>query len=349
MQDGVATTSIVTHPRKTHNRPMTTTKLAPLHVIAGAGQIGPLLADRLLARGLRVRMIKRGAFADVPAGVETVSASVADGRAAAEAMRGASVVYNCANPRYNRWADELVPLTRGIAEGAARVGARVVALDNVYMYALPPDGRLAEDTAIAPVAKKGRLRAEAAQVLLDAHARGDAPIVIARAADFFGPRGTRSIFGDRFWQKLLAGKAVELLGDPEQPHSYTYTYDVADGLAVLGNVDPLRSDGADVYGRVWHLPTLPAETTATWVRRFAAAAGVAPRFTVLSPLVLRIAGLVLREAGELPEMIYQWRSPFRLDDAPYRARFGAQPTPLTDAVAATMAWARETYARREAA
>ncbi|HET7504247.1 MAG TPA: NAD(P)H-binding protein, partial [Kofleriaceae bacterium] len=125
-----------------------------LHVIAGAGQIGPMIADRLLARGYRVRMIRRGAFSDVPAGVETVSASVADPAAAAEAMRGASVVYHCANPRYHRWAQELVPLARGITEGAAKNGARLVALDNLYMYRVPDSGRLAEDTRIEPVSRK---------------------------------------------------------------------------------------------------------------------------------------------------------------------------------------------------
>ncbi len=44
----------------------------PLHVIAGAGQIGPMIAERLLARGYRVRLVRRGAFTGAPAGAETV-------------------------------------------------------------------------------------------------------------------------------------------------------------------------------------------------------------------------------------------------------------------------------------
>src|SRR6185436_11477069 len=182
------------------NTPATVT---PLHVIAGAGQIGPMIARRLLEHGYRVRMIRRGAFSDVAAGVETVAASLADPGAAAEAMRGASVVDQCANPRYHRWAEELVPLARGITDGAARNGARLVALDNLYMYRIPADGRLAEDTEIGPVSRKGALRVEAAAVMLDAHARGDLAVTIGRAADFFGPRCATSILGDRFWTKLL--------------------------------------------------------------------------------------------------------------------------------------------------
>jgi nucleoside-diphosphate-sugar epimerase len=337
--------SVAMHPRKVYPGRMSShDTTAPLHVIAGAGQIGPMVAERLLARGYRVRMIRRGAFAEVPAGAQTASASLADPAAAAEAMRGASVVYHCANPRYHRWPEELVPLARGITQGAARNAARLVVLDNLYMYKLAGDGRLAEDTEIAPVSRKGALRAEAAAVMLDAHTRGDLPVAIARPADFFGPRCTNSVLGDRFWSKLFAGKPVEVMGDPEQPHTYSYGPDVADALVTLGLTDPSRSDGADVYGRVWHPPALPADSTRTWIERFASAIGAEPRFTRLSPLLLRLASLFIPEAGELPEMMYQWRSPFRLDDSRYRARFGATPTPLTEAVAATVAWARARYA-----
>jgi nucleoside-diphosphate-sugar epimerase len=322
------------------DRPSITTAL---HVIAGAGQIGPMVAERLLARGHRVRMIRRGAFGETPPGVETVSASLADPAAAAEAMRGASVVYHCANPRYHRWAQELVPLARGITEGAARNGARLVALDNLYMYRVPADGRLAEDTELGPVSRKGELRAEAAAVMLDAHTRGDVSVVIGRASDFFGPGCTNSILGDRFWAKLFAGRPVELLGDPDQPHSYSYGPDVADALVTLGLVDPTLSADADVHGRVWHLPVHPAESTLTWVTRFAHAIGAEPRFTRLSPLLLRIAGWFIPEAGQVPEMIYQWRRPFILDDSQFRRRFAATPTPLPRASAATVAWARARY------
>ena len=326
-------------------RQITPATLTPLHVVAGAGQIGPMIAKRLLEHGYRVRMIRRGAFSDAPAGVETVSASLGDPGAAAEAMRGASVVYHCANPRYHRWAEELVPLARGITEGAARNGARLVTLDNLYMYRVPADGRLAEDTPIGPTSRKGALRAEAAAIMLDAHTRGDLSVVIGRASDFFGPRCTNSILGDRFWTKLFAGRPVELLGDPDQPHTYSYGPDVADALVTLGQIDPTLSTGADVYGRVWHLPALPAESTLTWVTRFAYAVGVEPRFTRLSPLLLRVAGLFLPEAAELPEMIYQWRTPYILDDSQFRARFNVAPTPLATAANATLTWARAHYHR----
>ena len=145
----------------------------PLHVVLGAGQIGPPVARRLLARGLAVRMIRRGRFgAELPAGAEGVSADVTDAAALAAALTGAAVVYHCVNPIYTAWATQLVPMTRAIADGAARAGADLVVLDNLYMYGRAPEGVMREDTAVAPCTRKGALRAEAAEVLVAARARG---------------------------------------------------------------------------------------------------------------------------------------------------------------------------------
>src|SRR5437899_9953552 len=68
---GVAMRACKAHPWRMTTR-QTPSSSSPLHVIAGAGQIGPMIAERLVARGFRVRMIRRGAFSNAPAGVETV-------------------------------------------------------------------------------------------------------------------------------------------------------------------------------------------------------------------------------------------------------------------------------------
>jgi nucleoside-diphosphate-sugar epimerase len=317
---------------------MKTPHIAPLHVIVGSGQIGPQVAERLLARGLRVRLVRRGTFRDTPAGAETVVANVSDPNDATQALRGASVVYHTANPRYHRWPEELVPLARGVVAGTSAAGARLVALDNLYSYEVPPDGRLSETTRVAPISKKGALRAAAAAAMLDADARGEAPVAILRASDFVGPGVKNSILGERFWTKLFAGKAVETMGDLDQPHTYSYGADVADALVTLG----LASEAA--YGQVWHAPALPAESTRAWMERFTALAGRDLRTQKLSPLLLRAASLFIPEAGELSEMMYQWRTPYVLDDSKFRAAFGSVPTPLRAVVRDTFAWASAEYA-----
>jgi len=44
-------------------------------------------------------------------------------------------------------------------------------------------------------------------------------------------------------------------------------------------------------------------------------------------------------------MMYQWRTPYVLDATKYRARFGAEPTPLATVLRDTFAWASAEYAR----
>ena len=60
----------------------------------------------------------------------------------------------------------------------------------------------------------------------------------------------------------------------------------------------------------------------------------------LPKLAVRGLGLVNPMLRELAETYYQFGEPFVLDTSKYQAAFGAAGTPLTDAIAATVAWYR---------
>jgi nucleoside-diphosphate-sugar epimerase len=303
-----------------------------LHVIFGTGQIGTRIAQRLVARGLRVRMVSRSAKAS--AGIEAVAGDARDTAFAIEAARGAAVVYDTLNPLYPDWKRDLVALGCGPLAAATAAGAKLVALDCLYMYGAPA-GPMTETSPVAPVSKKGALRAELAALRLDAHARGEVRVAIARASDFFGPALPNSWFGTRFFERALAGKTAELLGDPDQLHSYTYADDVASALVELGAAD-------DATG-VWHVPTLPAITSRELANHVGAALGRPVTVKKLPRLMVRALGIVMPIMREMPEMTYQWEMPFVISDAKFRARFGTAPTPLADQIATTVAWARRTY------
>lgn len=166
--------------------------MGEIHVVFGAGQVGPHLAARLLAAGRRVRVVKRSASA-LPAGAELAAGDAADPAFCKEVARGASVLYHCMNPPYfaKAWADQLPRLADNLVAAARAAGARLVVLDNLYMLGRPADGRLDEETPFAPRSRKGETRARVAQVYVDAHQRGEAPVVIGRASDFYGPLGPR--------------------------------------------------------------------------------------------------------------------------------------------------------------
>jgi nucleoside-diphosphate-sugar epimerase len=307
----------------------------PLHVILGAGQIGTRLAQLLLDRGVRVRQVRRGPAGPARPGLEWRSGDITDLAFAEEATRGAAVVYDCMNPQYHQWNELLLPMARGALHGAAKARARLVALDCLYMYGRPT-GPMTEDSPLVPVSKKGELRVALGALRLDAHRRGDVAVAIGRASDFFGADLPYSGWSDRFYRRVLAGKSAECMGDPDMVHSYTYADDIATALAVLGSRD-------EAPGRVWHLPTPPAETTRALASRLGRALGIDIEVKRVPKLVLRAAGLFVPFMREVVEMTYQWEVPFVIDDSRFRAAFGVGPTPIETAVAATAAWARRHY------
>jgi nucleoside-diphosphate-sugar epimerase len=300
-----------------------------LHVVLGAGQIGPRVAELLLARGHQVRIARKSSSPSRIPGLSTVRLDVRDPEAVRRVSDGATAVYHCVNPLYHEWPALLLPIVRGITEGTRRSGARLVALDNLYMYG--DTSRMNEASPIGPVSRKGVLRAEAGKVLLGAGA------AIGRAADFFGPDTPLSILGEHFWSRVLAGESAQLFGDPDQLHTYSFTPDVAAGLVALG-----ARRGTE---GIWMLPVQPAETTRAIVERFAAAVGRPIPISTIPTWVVRALGIFDRNLRELAEMTYQWKQPYVVEDAKFRAVFGIVPTPWDAAIAETVAWAETRWAK----
>lgn len=315
-----------------------------LHVVFGAGQVGPLLAARLAAAGHQVRLVRRSPKDTGLGGVQIVRANALEAGEATEAARGATAVYHCLNPASysaKAWAAELPRLQDSLIQAAARAGARLVVLNNLYALGHTHGRPMTEASPLAPCSKKGEIRARLQASLEAAVQRGDVRAVTGRASDFFGPGGVGTHFGERFWKPALAGKSIGGLVDPETPHTYHFIPDVAAGLAALGQ-DP----GAE---GLYHLPCQPAETTLALVARLANALGRPIALTRVSPLVLKLMSLAVPILREVNEMAYQWEAPFVVDDAKFRARYGDLTVPSDEAARATVAWARETFGPARAA
>lgn len=296
----------------------------PQHIVLGAGQIGSKVAELLLSQGHEVVLCRKSARPSPVPGLSVTSVDLCDAAAVARLTANAAAVYHCAVPAYHRWHKELLPLTRGIAEGIRQSRTHLVVIDNLYMYG--ETSHIDETSPVAPASRKGRLRAEAASILLEAGA------AIGRAAEFFGPETPTTVFGDAFWNRILAGKSAQVFGDPDQPHSYSFSPDVARGLVALG-ARP-GSNG------VWMLPTLPAESTRSVIARFGAAIGHKVNIQTVPTAMLRVMGLFSPMLRELAEMTYQWKQPFIVHSGNFQREFGVEPTPWSEAVAQTVGWAR---------
>jgi nucleoside-diphosphate-sugar epimerase len=310
-----------------------------LHVVLGAtGGAGGALVRELAGGGHRVRAVSRGPAPELPEDVEQLAADVADPAQTRAACRGATVVYHCVQPPYQRWAVEFPTLTQSIADAAAGAGARLVYADNLYAYG-PVDGPLAEDLPAQPTTNKGRIRALMAERLLAAHRSGTLQVAIARSSDYYGPGGANSVVGDILFGAAAAGERARWLGRLDVSHSLNYLPDVARALAILGA-------RPEALGEVWHLPAAEPVTGQGFVELIAAALRGPVKVTATSRLALRLAGVFDPRARESVELLYQWERPFVLDASKFQRAFGPfEPTPHPQAVARTVAWFGERAGR----
>ena len=305
--------------------------MSEVHTVFGAGQIGTLLATYLAQAGHRVRLVRRGpARATIP-GVTWMQGDATDAAFAAEACRGATTVYNCTNPAdYHRWDGVLQPLYRSIWRAAGDAGARLVQLDNLYMLGKPPSAPFDESTPMNPCSRKGELRKALAEELMAAYERGEVEACVGRASDFFGPdTPNTAVMRPDVLKSLRKGGSIYLFGNPDMPHSYSYAPDVARGLMTLGT-------HAAAPGRTWHLPVSAQLTTREFLERIAAHTGVKIKVRRVPQWLMRTIGVFVPLFAAVAEMAYQWDIPYLVDDRAFRTTFGIEPTPLPQAIEATM-------------
>lgn len=309
-----------------------------LHVVFGAGQVGPFLVQELLRDELRVRVVKRTA-SSFPAGVDLQLGDAADPAFCRKAAAGAAVVYHCMNPAYStaEWRRLVPRYMENLIAAAGNAEARLVVLDNLYMMGDGGGRPLNEDTTMNPQSRKGEIRAHAAEALFVAHAKGDVRAVSGRASDFYGPGGASTHFGEQFWGPVMRGKPANFLPRRDTPHTYHFIPDVVRSLALLGKAPE------DAMGTAWMLPCSPAESSQTWIERFSRELGREIRVRSLPRPALAAIGLFVPILREMAEMLYQWEVPFVVDDSRFRERFGLAPTDPETGARETVAWARRTY------
>ena len=303
-----------------------------LHVVFGAsGGAGNAVARELAARGKRVRAVNRSGHADVPAGVEIVKGDALDSVSVRAACAGASVVYHCVNVPYPEWQAKLTPLMNSLIEGAANANAKLIYADNLYAYG-KSDAPLTEETPYRATGPKGKLRAQLANALLEAHRAGKVRAVIGRASDFYG-RNANAIAGDLVIRPMLAGQKAMWVGNLDAPHSLSFPPDFARGLITLGERD-------EALGQVWHVPTAEPLTGRQYLQMLFEQAGLPPKFGVYSRPVMRLVALFTPMVRQVLEELYQFEAPFVMDGSKFTQAFGFTPTPHREAIRQTIAWYR---------
>jgi nucleoside-diphosphate-sugar epimerase len=308
--------------------------MSSLHVIFGSGALGLTLAEELVARGHRVRLVNRSGRKTGIAGVESVAGEAKDPTSTRELCQGAVAVYNCAAPPYTDWPREYPALQSGILEGAAAAGARLVLAENAYVYGRV-DGPMTEETPFRPVSKKGELRARLNEAALAAHRAGKVRVALGRGPDYFGPRAVvTTIYGEQVFYPALAGKPAHIFGNPDARHTFIYVKDFARGLAILGERE-------EAMGQSWHLPCPPPLSQRELLTKIYAATGNRLSVRALPGWMTKSLGVIIPIMRELAEMQYQWTMDYDFRHDRFDAAFGGAYTSHDDAVKETVEWFRK--------
>jgi nucleoside-diphosphate-sugar epimerase len=215
-------------------------------VTGGAGFIGSHLAEALLAKGERVRVVDSlitGHKRNLAKGAEFVEGDLADLEVARRGIAGADyVLHQAAIPSVPRSVQD--PITSNRANIDATLNVLVAARDAkvkrlVYAASSSAYGNAAalpkrEDMATGPLSPYALQKLVGEQYLQLFTALYGLETVSIRYFNVFGPRqdpgspysGVISLF----ITALLAGKAPKIYGDGGQTRDFTYVANVVDGV-----------------------------------------------------------------------------------------------------------------------
>jgi nucleoside-diphosphate-sugar epimerase len=232
------------------------------------------------------------------------------------AVKDADVVYLTVGLPYNTkiWREYWPAIMKNTINACKEHNAKLVFFDNVYMYG-KVDGWMTEETPNNPCSKKGEVRAQISEMLMDEVKNGNLKALIARSADFYGPKATNTFIGPMIFDKLDKGKKPQLLVNDKTKHSYTFTPDAAKAMVLLGNKE-------SAYNQIWHLPTDKNVISGTEMVEMAAKIfKAASKYSILSSAKLNLASFFSPLVKETKEMLYQNKYDYLFDSTKFEKRF----------------------------
>jgi nucleoside-diphosphate-sugar epimerase len=290
-------------------------------ILGANGTIGKVLAKELTAYTKDIRLVSRNPK-KVNDTDELFPADLSDPDTVEKAIEGSAVVYLVVGFDYKLkvWQESWPKLMNAAIAACAKHGAKLVFFDNVYLYDIAAIDHMTEDSPINPPSKKGQVRKEIADMLMDATKKGQINALIARAPDFYGPDNQKSFIIETVYKNLKNGKKPNWFIDATKKHSFIYTPDAAKATALLGNTP-------DAYNQVWHLPTDKNSMTGLeWIALFNKEMNTSKKAMVISMFLLRTLGIFMPLMREMPEMMYQYDRDYFFDSSKFEKRFNFTPT-----------------------
>ena len=303
-----------------------------MQTILGAnGTIGSVLAKELTAYTDKIRLVSRNPR-KVNESDELFPADLSYPAIVEEAVGGSDVVYLVVGFDYNLkvWEEKWPKLVRATIDACIKHKSRLVFFDNVYMYDINAISHMTEESPINPPSKKGAVRKQIAQMIMDEVKAGKLMALIARSADFYGPGNERSFVTEMVYKNFLKGTRANWFINADKKHSFTYTPDAAKATAMLGNTE-------DAYNTVWHLPTDKNTLTGReFIKLFAEEMNVANKVFVMPAWLIRVVGTFIPIMKEMPEMMYQYERDYFFDSSKFEKKFNFSATTYKEGVRLTV-------------
>jgi nucleoside-diphosphate-sugar epimerase len=298
-------------------------------ILGAGGTIGNELVKELAARSEAIRLVSRNAKL-VPGATEAIAADLSNLDDTLRAVSGSRIVFLVVGLKYDVkvWRELWPRIMHNAIEAAKHANVRLVFFDNVYMYG-KVDGPMTEETPFRPCSKKGEIRAQIATNLLNEMKTGGLTALIARSADFYGPRARTGIPNVLAFDKLANGVKASWLDNDSVKHSFTFSPDAARSLVLL-------ADSESAWNQTWHVPTAADPPTGKeFIELVAKELGTQPKYRVLTRPILWAAGWFDTTVRELYEMLYQYEFDYVFDSTKFMQAFRFQTTSYAEGIRTT--------------
>ncbi|MBK8080180.1 MAG: NAD-dependent epimerase/dehydratase family protein [Saprospiraceae bacterium] len=291
-------------------------------ILGSGGAIGIPLAKELKKYTDQIRLVSRNPK-KINETDELFQIDLNDFSQIDTAIAGSEVVYVVIGFEYKLsvWQKIWPSFMKAVIDACKKHKAKLVFFDNVYMYDTSAIPHMTENSPIHAPSKKGVVRQQLHEMIMQEVEKNTLTALIARSADFYGPDNKSSALNMMVVDNFMKGKKAQAFGNINKIHTYTFTPDAAKATAILGNTN-------DAFNQVWHVPTTKEKlTNQEWIQLIANELGVEAKIQTIPVWMIKILGWFIPVMKEFPEMIYQYEQDYFFDSSKFEKRFGILATP----------------------
>ena len=234
----------------------------PVLVTGADGFIGSHLVERLVAEGASVRAFclynSRGSWGwldesppAVRAAIDVRLGDIRDARLVERATDGVEVVFHLAAliaipysyGAVESFVDTNVRGTMHVLEAATKAGVRrIIQTSTSEVYGTPEVLPITESHPLRAQSPYAATKVAADQLALAYHRSFDAPVVVLRPFNTYGPRQSDRAVLPTMLHQLLAGRTEIRLGRLDPRRDLTFVGDTVDGFIRAATVDGIDGD-----------------------------------------------------------------------------------------------------------